>query len=99
MVEFWRAATGSDFQTGGEYNNKLTHPSLRLLCKILMCVFCGHKEENKVALKDLYLLYSCVAACDIVPDWMSLFFSALRRIRKDEPRDIVGGGIISLIAE
>ena len=53
LCDFWLDATGAKFQIGDEYNNKLTHPCLRLIHKVMMGIFLRNKEDNKVALKDL----------------------------------------------
>ena len=48
LCEFWLAATRVPFSMGDEYSNKLTHPCLRLIHKVMMGAFSGHKEDNKV---------------------------------------------------
>ena len=68
LCEFWLAAIGVLFSTGDEYSNKLTHPCLRLIHKVMMGAFSGHKEDNKVALKDLRWFYSVLPQAEIISD-------------------------------
>ena len=97
MFAFWRAATRRNFRTGHEVNSKLVNPCLRLIHKVLMRDFFGHDDDGKVPMKDFQWFMSILGTIELTPCWATLFLSSLRRIRDDEPRDICGGSLITLL--